>query len=504
MNRPEELYACVYALEFPAQALLRLHPELREKACVVMEGDPPLQQACAVNSKARTLGIELGMTQVEVDTFPAVMAFARSLNEETGTKAALLECAGSFSPRVEDCSQGYSFQCAIDITGTGKLFGPPVSLARKLLAHVRTLGIDARVAVSNNFHTATLLAKGLSQHDPVQVVPAGEESKALAPLPLAVLDLAEAQQGTFSLWGIHTLGMLAALPEKELISRMGQDGKHLQELARGELPHLFQPTESAFTLEEHMDFDSPVEVLDALLFVVNVMLEQLIVRATNRILALASITVTLTLEHCTMHTRTIQPALPSNDRQLWIKLLHLDLEAHPPHAAVLSVALSARPGSTSKVQLGLFSPQLPEPSRLDVTLARVRTIVGEENVGCAILSDTHRPDGFRMEPFTIQVARSSEISTASARPAMRQLRPPEAVLVRLQNERPTALSFRAQHYSVQRAYGPWQSSGDWWNATLWGCEQWDVVIRATDGTLLCCCLVHDLLRNQWQMVALYD
>ena len=88
--------------------------------------------------------------------------------------------------------------------------------------------------------------------------------------------------------GYPYLGMLAALPEKELIARMGQAGKRLRQLARGEMPHLFQPVEPAFTLEEHMELDSPVELLDALLFVVNVMLEQLILRAKARVLALAS------------------------------------------------------------------------------------------------------------------------------------------------------------------------------------------------------------------------
>jgi hypothetical protein len=35
----------------------------------------------------------------------------------------------------------------------------------------------------------------------------------LASLPLTVLDLTEVRVETFSLWGIRTLGMLAALPE---------------------------------------------------------------------------------------------------------------------------------------------------------------------------------------------------------------------------------------------------------------------------------------------------
>ena len=133
----------------------------------------------------------------------------------------------------------------------------------------------------------------------------------LAPLPLTVLDLSEEQAETFALWGIRTLGMLAALPEKELIARMGQDGKRLRQLARGELPHLFQPVEPAFALEEQMELDTPVELLDSLLFVVGVMLEQLILRAKARILALASVTITLSLEGGGSHIRTVRPALPT-------------------------------------------------------------------------------------------------------------------------------------------------------------------------------------------------
>jgi protein ImuB len=196
--------------------------------------------------------------------------------------------------------------------------------------------------------------------------------------------------------------------------------------------------------------------------------------------------------------------LPTNDRHLWVKLLHLDLEAHPPQAAIHAIMLNAEPGSTSQLQLGLFSPQLPEPSRLDVTLARIRAIVGDENAGRAVLIDTGRLDGFRMEPFTISSVETAEIPSASPRPAMRRLRPAEATFVTLQSDRPKTFLFRDRRYSVERVYGPWLTSGEWWSATLWGCEQWDIAARAHDGALFCGCLVRDLLRDQWQMVGLYD
>ncbi len=506
MSEPARIYACLYATEFPIQALLRLRTELREQPCVVMEGEPPLQRVCSLNRRAHSLGMVRGMTKVEVDTFPGMTALRRSSGEEAAAKAVLLECAGGFSPRVEDCSNDSAFLCVIDIAGTQALFGAPETLAQNLLARANALGIATAVAVSSNFHAAIALARGIPMQT-VKVVPAGEECAALASLPLTVLDLTEEQSETFSLWGIRTLGMLGALPERELISRMGQSAKQLRRMSRGEMPHLFQPVEPAFFLTERMELDSPVEVLDALLFVVNLMLDQLIRRAAARALAMASVCITLTLEAGKKHSRTVRPALPANDRPLWLKLLHLDLEAHPPQAAILAVALDAEPGSASKVQLGLFTPQLPEPSRLDVTLARIRAIVGDENVGCAVLADTHRPDSFGMNPFSIssqQPPVQPDNLPAALRPAIRRLRPKETVFVAVQSGRPVSFVFRNRRYAVDRAYGPWLTSGDWWNSTLWGCEQWDLIARDKDGAQLCCCLIRDLLREQWQMAGLYD
>lgn len=503
MTKHSEIYACLYAREFPAQALLRLRPELRNKPCVVMEGEPPLEEVCSLTRKAHDLGLAHGMTQVEVDTFSGVTVLQRSPKEEATAREVLLECAGCYSPRIQDSSQDCSFLCVLDIAGTTGLFGPPELLARNLLTRVRALGITAHVAVSGNFHAAVAVAKAPLPLS-VRVIPTGEESKSLAMLPLTVLDLTQEQTETFALWGIATLGMLASLPEKELISRMGQAGKRLRQMARGEMPHLFQPVEPAFSLAERMELDSPIELLDALMFAVNVMLEQIILRASARVFALASVSITLILEGGAAHTRTVRPALPTSDRQLWLKLLHLDLEAHPPQAAILSVTLDAEPRSTSKVQFGLFSPQLPEPSRLDITMARIRAIVGDDNAGRIVLEDSHRADAFRIEPFAVPSARTHEIAPQSTRPAMRRLRPAESLTVIFENQRPKAFVFHGRRYAVECAKGPWRMEGEWWNAAQWGCEQWDLTARARDGATLCCCLVRDLLREQWQMAGVYD
>jgi protein ImuB len=78
------------------------------------------------------------------------------------------------------------------------------------------------------------------------------------------------------------------------------------------------------------------------------------------------------------------------------------------------------------------------------------------------------------------------------------------VAVMLRGQRPAGFVFRERRYEVERAYGPWVMNGDWWNESLWGIEQWDLIARAGDGAMLCCCVVRDLARDAWSMAALYD
>ncbi len=507
-----ELHLCVYAREFPVQALLRLRPELRKKAVVVMEGEAPFQQVCSFNHSARKLGVVTGMSRAEMDSFPSVTLLRRSTVEEQATRLALLESAGCFSPRIEDISDNNTFSCVLDIAGTDKLFGPPQRMAILVKDALATLGVCASIAVSSNFHTAVCLARGSYSNQSPIVVLAGAERHALVDLPLSVLDISPEYAEIFSQWGVTTLGVLAMLPEKDLIARLGQEGQRLRQLARGESSHLFLPLDPVFRLEEHLELDTRVEVLDSLLFGVSLMLDQLIARAAARILSLAVITSELGLDDNSHHIRVVRPALLTNDKQLWLKLLHLDWIAHPPHAAVASIFLRAETGIVGKVQLGLFSPQLPESGRLDVMLARIRAVVGEERVGGVELRDSHEPDGFRMKPFSV-ITSMPEKHPEPKLPAavMRCLRPAERVAMTLRNRCPHIFYFRGIAYEAEKTYGPWRAAGGWWTDGHWSIEEWDIIARLRDsisthqpGSQLLCCMTCNLIGNQWQIQALYD
>ena len=494
------LYACVHAAEFPAQALLRLRPDLRSEPVAVIEGRPPQEFVCAMNRPALQKGAALGITRLDVEGLGGIRLLARSLETEAAARTVLLECVARFSPRIEEASRGTACAFVLDIGGTERLFGPPAQLARRMRAALADAGFRVSIAVSANYDAARM--KAAMTHG-VAVIAEGEEALALAKQPIASLDLEEEPGETFALWGIRTLGELAALPEVELITRLGPDAQTWRALARGAHSHTFQPIEAAFTLREFCEFETPVEQIDSLLFIGARMIDCLVARAADRALSLSLITAKMQLEKGLAHQCVLRPAVPSADRKFLLKLLQLEIAAHPPQAAVVSLELTAEAGRSGTVQLGLFSPQMPEPSRLDVTLARLRAMAGDDRVGSPVLEDSHRGGSFRMEAFAIG-AGASEREPDGRRMALRRVRPSMPIRVVQRAARPAAFRDGDYRFDITAAYGPWRSSGSWWCEGQWDLEQWDVLAERGDGVFVACLLEHDRARNEWRLEAYYD
>lgn len=519
-EKRSELYACAWAAEFPAQALVRLHPELAREAVVVLDGSPPQQTVCSLNRRAQQLGAAAGMTRLEAEAMGSLRLLTRSAANEEAARKVFLESAAQFSPRMEEAGEGTACALVLDIAGTGRLFGPPEQLAGRLRAALLAAGFRASIAVSANFDTARMKAAATRG---IGVIPAGEEAATLAPLPLSALGLDAGHAETFALWGIRTLGELAALPESDLVARLGPQAQRWRALASGAAEHTLQPIEPEFALEEFCAFETPVEQLDALLFMGARMIDCVAARAATRALLLARLTVRMKLEDGTTHERTLRPALPTADRKFLLKLLQLEMDAHPPQAAVLALTLAAEAGQSSMVQLGLFAPQTPEPSRLDVTLARLKALVGEGRVGVPVLEDSHRPESFRIEDFSVaplsepttrmpHLRRGSVLapkvgdhdsSTPNPRMALRRVRPPAPVHMTFHDGRPAAFRERENRFEIDAAYGPWRASGCWW-ADAWDTEEWDVLATRADGAAIACLLTCDRARNVWKLEAYYD
>ena len=506
-EKPRELYACIHAREFPLQSLLRLRPDLRSHPVAVLHGRPPLETVCSFNRAAHTAGAAIGLTRLEAERIPTLRLLPRSADSETAARAVFRECAANFSPRIEEIYGDTHCACVLDIAGTERLFGPPSQLAQRISDTLAASGFRASVAVSSNFHTALLKASASSG---ISIIATGQEAAALAPLPLTSLNLPHQHSETLELWGVRSLGQLSSLPQIDLISRLGQDAVRWHSMASGTLPHLFKPAEPNFSLDEFCEFESPVEQIDSVLFVAARMIDSLVSRASSRALSLASLHITMRLEAGHPHPLTLRPATPSIDKKFLLKLLQIELASNPPPSAIVALTIAADPGKSGIVQLGLFLPQLPEPSRLDVTLARLKALVGEDRVGSPVIEDSHRADAFHMESFSLaapekalpgKAAPGKTLVDRQPRIALRRLRPPHPVHVRCLDLKPVAFHDGHHNYSITVAYGPWRSSGCWWAAGDWDRDEWDVLITQEQCAHL---LVNDRRLNRWFLEAVYD
>jgi len=175
------------------------------------------------------------------------------------------------------------------------------------------------------------------------------------------------------------------------------------------------------------------------------------------------------------------------DAKIFLKLLQLDLKSHPPGAPILKIHLSAEPAQPRNVQGGLFLPPTPEPEKLELTLARIAGMVGEDKIGSLQLLDSHRPEAFRMQRFAPvepkgEKEKSDGDSPSAPITALRMFRPPLRAKVTLHDGKPkhvVCLKRKEISGDILWMAGPWRSSGDWWEQDGWARDEWDIAVQSS-------------------------
>lgn len=500
-------FAAVHIPEFPIAAWLQNEPGLRSRPLVLLRGIAPLEAVASLSAVAQASGIEHGMSKVQADA--ACAANFRSLDavEEERAFTAVHGIASRFSPRVQVIAapaNEYAGQdrlaaaLLIDRSGTGSLFGRADKYALRLYQALQEAGFESSVATASNAGAALMLSRSCQG---VLCVEDDDLPRHLASLPTSLLPCEVKTQLLLRRWGVRTLGQLASLPREALISRLGQQGLRLQQLARGEATHLLTPEEPKFSLSASLELDTPVQDLERLLFALSRLLGEIITKAVDHAYAVRRLTVTLALERAQTHVAHITPAIPTQNRDNLLKLLNLELQAHPPQAEIVALRLDAEPAKPQIAQRGLFQSQFPEPDRLDLLLARLRSIAGEENVGSATLANSHRDDAFSLEDFRPEIDENVKELKVPVRPAFRVLRPHPNVRVQLTDERPHTFFWRGSKLKITLAAGPWCASGSWWDRTQYNCNFWDV---QTEEPALTLRLRQEHASKSWSLVGLYD
>src|SRR5208283_3570994 len=175
------MFACIFIPDFSVQALIRFEPDARARPIVVLIGRPPLEKVVALNERARQGGVEIGATRSQLEAWENLVLRARSEVQENSAHAALLDCAQSFSPEVEDTSPG---TVLLNLDGLEPLWGPLPKIAHDLQRRVAQAGLVAYVAVAANPNAALLAARGFPG---VTLIPEGREAERFGDLPVDVL-----------------------------------------------------------------------------------------------------------------------------------------------------------------------------------------------------------------------------------------------------------------------------------------------------------------------------
>jgi len=405
----------------------------------------------------------------------------------------LCAVAQEFSPRYERHDDNL---IAIDVSGLDRLFGSPTNVGAALRREAVGRGLRVHVAVAATWTTAVVLARA---QPGVTVIESGGDAAALAAVPIGILRQIQplaspspptrrgrqaaaispqaAISATISAiehWGIRTLGDLAALPPDQLSARLGRVGLACHAIARGEDVRPLVPELPDERFESSLELEWPIEGLEPLSFVLTRLLEPLSIRLERRDRGAAVLHVQLDLVTHDRHARRLELPSPMRDVRTLRTLALLDLESHPPSAAIDRVAIVIDPTPGRVLQHTLFTRPHPTPEQLSTLVARLGALMGSDRVGAAAPVDSDRPGAFEMKAFATEHpqlapradgpgARTETISTA-----LRRCRAPVPARVAVSDDgRPVRVTTDRRGFvggTVVEAAGPWRTSGHWWSA----------------------------------------
>jgi len=406
-----------------------------------------------------------------------------------GNLAVLVACAEHFSPLIEETSPD---TVVFDIRGLQRIFGTPEQIAAEIQCRV---GIEANLAIASNPDAAVHAARGIHG---TTILAAGREAEILAPLPPNLLGGSPEFARTLDLWGIRTFGEFVALPSLGVAARLGEEGTYRQQLAKGTGHRQLHLRVDPLVFREEKELEDSIDLLEPLLFLLSQMLNELCEKLRFHGQSTNEIRLRLKLERASDHIARLSLPIPMLDSKVLLKLLQLELSGRSPQAPIEKIQLEMMPVEPRTTQHGLFLPSSPEPEKLEITLARIRGLVGAANVGAPELLNTHRPDTFRIKSLTPGKGATSPLSPKLA---LRRFRPPYPAQVWCTDYgKPARIFSPVGEGQVVACAGPWWTSGDWWASDVWEHQEWDVEIHRMGVSRI----YQDCLLAKWFIEGSYD
>ena len=223
-------------------------PALRSRPVAVAPPGAERAVVLALSTEARRAGIARGMeVRQALKQCPDLVIIPPNPRLYARASRALHEILRTYAPVIEPRGYGHAF---LDLTGTGRLFGPPVDVAMRVRREVRerlrfplSVGVAANKLVSQAAVRADRWSDEGGDSDAL-VVPFGIEAGFLAPHPLVVMpDLHPRLRSRLDDYQLDLIGEVAAIPESALCAVFGNAGRTLRARAQGIDPRPVLPPE---------------------------------------------------------------------------------------------------------------------------------------------------------------------------------------------------------------------------------------------------------------------
>jgi DNA polymerase-4 len=210
-----------------------LTPELQGKP-VIVAGDPEKRHGIVLTAsyEAKRRGIKTGMVVWEAQQrCPEGIFIKPQYHLYVDFSSRILQIMRDFTPLVEPFSIDEAF---MDVTGSQKLFGSPVEIAKQLKERIRReIGITCSIGVGTNKVLAKMAA-GLQKPDGLTVMTHKDIPYSLWPLPVRELfGVGHRYEQHLHKLNIYTIGDLARYPAAILKKKFGLYGETLWLSANG-------------------------------------------------------------------------------------------------------------------------------------------------------------------------------------------------------------------------------------------------------------------------------
>ena len=223
-------------------------PALRTRPVAVAPPGAERAVVLALSTEARRAGVAKGMmVRQALKQCPDLVIIPPNLRLYARASRALHEILRAYAPVIEPRGYGHAF---LDLTGTGRLLGPPVDVAMRVRREVHerlrfplSVGVAANKLVSQAVVRADRWSDDSGDSDAL-VVPFGVEAGFLAPRPLVVMpDLHPRVRSRLDDYQLDLIGEVAAIPESALCAVFGNAGRTLRARALGIDPRPVLPPE---------------------------------------------------------------------------------------------------------------------------------------------------------------------------------------------------------------------------------------------------------------------